>query len=93
VGCGARYVQISINHKLKLRLTRAVGSDSVPFKQGGRLDNWFDNARGWWCKFKYIPKQPYEDWSDKTSQTTAGKADRPALKADTLAEATTGIQN
>ena len=26
-------------------------------------------------------------------QTTAGKADRPALKADTLAEATTGVGN
>lgn len=31
--------------------------------------------------------------SDYPSQTTAGRADRPALKADTLAEATTGVKN
>lgn len=34
-----------------------------------------------------------EQVANITLQTTAGKADRPALKADTLAEANTGIQN
>ena len=31
--------------------------------------------------------------ADKIMQTTAGKADRPALKADNLAEKNTGIPN
>lgn len=54
------------------------------------MDHRADNASGW---RRRSPTPMLRAVSLTTRQTTAGKADRPALTADTLAAGNTGIPN
>lgn len=54
------------------------------------MDHRANHAGRWWCKYIASCCRFILTWLLKT---TAGKADRPALKADTLAEQNTGVPN
>ena len=61
--------------------------DSVPVLEGGEVDNRTDHACGCWCtctQYSACFNRRGEKLTRRV-QTTAGKADRPALSADTLA--------